>query len=172
MALTEIFRAIGESIELLHIVLFAVGIICMVIEMFEPGVGVFGIVGVIVMVIDIFVLADNFVEGLVLFAGLAIIIVAFVLVLIALSSHGILPKSIVLKEATDNENGYTATSKTVLQIGDRGVAVTDLRPSGKAEFGNISADVVSNGAFIVSGTGIAVIEINGNKIVVREDEEK
>ena len=171
MTLAAIFSAIGANIELLHVILFAIGIICMVVEMFEPGMGVFGIVGVIVMIIDIFILADNFVQGLVLFAGLAIIIVIFVLLLLVLSSHGMLPKSIVLKEATDNEKGYTASSGSVLKIGDRGVAVTDLRPSGKAEFGYVNADVVSDGDFIIRGSNIMVVGVNGNKIVVRENDD-
>jgi len=168
VAFAAILSAIGANIEVLHIILFAIGIICMVVEMLEPGMGVFGIVGVIVMVIDIFILAENFVQGLVLFAGLAIIVVIFIVLIVVLSSYGILPKSLVLKESTNNESGYTAASEIKLKVGDKGVALTDLRPAGKAEFGYVSADVVSHGEFVVRGAPIEVITVNGNKIVVKE----
>ena len=168
MSLSEILASIGANIELLHVILFAVGIICMVAEMFEPGMGVFSIVGILVMVIDIFILADNWVQGLVLFAGLAIIIVVFVIVLLVLSSYGILPKNLVLKDSTGNSDGYVATAEKTVRVGDVGQAATHLRPSGKAEFGYLTLDVVSNGEFIERGARVCVIAVDGNRTVVKE----
>ena len=171
MGLAAILSAIGANIELLHIILFAVGIICMVIELFEPGMGVFGIVGVIVMVIDIFVLADNIVQGIVLFAGLAILVLVFVIVLLVLSSHGLLPRGIILKDSTSNGDGYVASPESSVKVGDTGVAMTHLRPAGKAELGYIVADVMSDGEFIERGSLIKVISVNGGRITVREIDE-
>ena len=113
-----IIGAIWANIGIVHIVLFTLGIIFMVTEFFEPGVGVFGIVGIVLMVIDIFILAENFVQGLILFAALAIIVLLFVLVLLLLASRGILPKKLVLSESTDNESGYVASAKVELNEGD------------------------------------------------------
>jgi len=168
LTFSEIFSAIGANIEMIHIILFAIGIICMVVEMLEPGMGVFGIVGIIVMVIDVFILADSFIQGLVLFACLAILIVIFIVIMVVLSSYGILPKSLVLSDATNNDNGYTASPENKVKVGDSGVAITDLRPAGKAEFGYVVSDVISDGEFVARGTPVSVISVNGNKIVVRE----
>jgi membrane-bound serine protease (ClpP class) len=52
--------------------------------------------------------------------------------------------------------------------GVRGTAVTILRPSGKAQFGDRMVDVISDGPFIEVGRNVQVIEINGNRVVVRE----
>ena len=52
--------------------------------------------------------------------------------------------------------------------GERGVAITILRPSGKAQFGDRMVDVISDGPFIESGRAVQVIEVNGNRVVVRE----
>ena len=50
--------------------------------------------------------------------------------------------------------------------------MTDLRPAGKAEFGYVAADVVSNGDFIARGTKIIVVSVNGNRIVVKETDDE
>jgi membrane-bound serine protease (ClpP class) len=47
-----------------------------------------------------------------------------------------------------------------------GVASTDLRPSGKARFGERLVDVVSSGDFIEAKTPIRVIEVEGARVVV------
>ena len=52
--------------------------------------------------------------------------------------------------------------------GERGTAVTILRPSGKAQFGDRLVDVISDGPFIEVGRTVQVIEVNGNRVVVRE----
>ena len=53
-------------------------------------------------------------------------------------------------------------------LGNRGQAVSMLRPAGKAQFGDRFVDVVSDGPFIDAGTQIEVIEVVGNRVVVRQ----
>ena len=172
MNLSEVVKEIISDVQLLHIILFAIGIICMVCEMFEPGIGVFGIVGVIVLIIDVFVLADSIVEGVVLFAVLALIVVAFIIILLVLSSHGIIPQKLVLKDSTNNSDGYVASNTVKPAIGALGVAKTDLRPAGKVSFDDLGVfDVVSSGEFITAGTRVKASEVEGNKIVVTADGE-
>jgi membrane-bound serine protease (ClpP class) len=52
--------------------------------------------------------------------------------------------------------------------GERGTTLTILRPSGKAQFGDRLVDVISDGPYIESGKHVQVIEVNGNRVVVRE----
>ena len=167
-----IIGAIWANIGIVHIVLFTLGIIFMVTEFFEPGIGIFGIVGIVLMVIDIFILAENFVQGLILFAALAIIVLFFVLVLLLFASKGILPKRLVLSDATDNESGYVASAKVELNEGDEGVTITYLRPAGKAIFGDKKYDVVSDGEFVESGVNVKVLSVVGSKITVKPIEKE
>ena len=169
--MSEIFAAIGANIGALHVILFALGIICMVIEMFEPGIGIFGAAGLIIMIIDIFVLAENLVQGFVLFAMLALLVTVLFVLMMVLTSYGIIPKKLVLTDSTDNGKGYTAVSETELKEGDKGTALTRLRPAGKAKFGEKTVDVLSEGEFIEVGTKIVVISVVGNKITVKPDSE-
>jgi len=54
----------------------------------------------------------------------------------------------------------------VPNVGDRGVASTPLRPSGKVRIGEALCDVVTEGQFIAAGADVAVSQIQGNRIVV------
>ena len=54
----------------------------------------------------------------------------------------------------------------VVQVGLKGEAVSELRPSGVAKFGPTQVDVVTIGPYIESGQRIKVIEVHGNRIVV------
>ena len=49
-----------------------------------------------------------------------------------------------------------------------GVAVTPLRPSGKAQFGEQFLDVIAEGDYVSPGGRVQVIEIEGSRIVVKE----
>ncbi|MGE3806887.1 MAG: NfeD family protein, partial [Gemmataceae bacterium] len=53
-------------------------------------------------------------------------------------------------------------------LGTIGEAATTLRPAGKARFGDEFIDVVAEGSYVQPGTRIQVIEIEGNRIVVKE----
>ena len=54
-----------------------------------------------------------------------------------------------------------------LRVGDRGKAVTDLRPSGTARFGKEDLDVLAEGHFIPKGALIRVHALEGSVVHVR-----
>ena len=58
--------------------------------------------------------------------------------------------------------------KAVDLLGAMGVAVTPLRPSGKAQFGGQFLDVIAEGDYVAPGGRVQVIEIEGTRIVVKE----
>jgi membrane-bound serine protease (ClpP class) len=53
-------------------------------------------------------------------------------------------------------------------VGREGVAMTTLRPAGRAQFGDRFVDVVAEGAYIDAGATVAVIEATGNRVVVKQ----
>ena len=53
-------------------------------------------------------------------------------------------------------------------LGAIGVAATPLRPAGKVQFGEEFVDVVAESGYVVPGTRVQVVEIEGNRIVVKE----
>ena len=48
-----------------------------------------------------------------------------------------------------------------------GTALTDLRPAGLARFGDERVDVVTLGDFIVAGSPVRVVRVEGNRVTVR-----
>ncbi|MCH8333258.1 NfeD family protein, partial [Candidatus Sumerlaeota bacterium] len=53
------------------------------------------------------------------------------------------------------------------KVGDQGIAVTDLRPSGTAEFNGRRADVLTRGEFIEQGQEITIEAIESHLVFVR-----
>ncbi|MCA9545172.1 MAG: hypothetical protein KC613_12300, partial [Myxococcales bacterium] len=69
--------------------------------------------------------------------------------------------------------GYTSAPEDWTgYLGQRGVASTPLRPSGKAVIGGTLVDVVSQMDWIDKGTPVRVIEVEGVRIVVVRDDAK
>ena len=53
-----------------------------------------------------------------------------------------------------------------VSAGDAGVALSILRPSGRAQIGDGVFDVMTNGEFLEAGTKIQVLAVNGQNIIV------
>ena len=73
------------------------------------------------------------------------------------------PAGVLRGETT---GGPGAVPVSALGIGETGVARTDLRPSGRAAFGERVLDVVSPGEFIPAGSAVAVRAVEGARVVV------
>jgi membrane-bound ClpP family serine protease len=52
-------------------------------------------------------------------------------------------------------------------LGHEGVTTTQLTPSGKARFGPELVDVIADGEVIARGASVVVVEVQGNRVVVR-----
>jgi membrane-bound serine protease (ClpP class) len=52
------------------------------------------------------------------------------------------------------------------RIGEVGVAVSPLRPGGKAQFGAKIQDVITQGDFIQRGTQVKILEFSGHEAIV------
>ena len=64
-------------------------------------------------------------------------------------------------------------SKTLnVKVGDVGEVVSILRPTGKTKFGEAIVDVVAEAEFLDKGTKVQIIEIHGNKVVVKKIEDQ
>jgi membrane-bound serine protease (ClpP class) len=63
----------------------------------------------------------------------------------------------------------TVSSHTGIKVGDRGLAVTLLRPAGKIEIGDTRLDVTTEGDLVEKGRPVIVARIDGNRIIVAED---
>ena len=161
------FIAIVSIFSWLSILLFVFGIGFIIIEMYQPGFGLFGALGVICLIACILVTAQTVMQALIL------TVVFFVLILVLLAAFMLffskhLPKKFILHEAETLDQGFSGTEDMQYLMGKTGTVTSQCRPSGNADFDGVKLDVVSNGDFIEKGALIEVIEIEGNRIVVKE----
>ena len=158
-----------ETIHTISIVLFAAGILLLTIEMFLPGFGIFGGLGLIALILCIVFQATTVIEALIMVVIIGAIVALFLLVILRSFKKGrIYKSSIVLKNSADRNEGYVSNTEYTRLLGKRGKSVTVLRPSGLAEFDGEKADVVTDGEFLPKGADIEVTEVAGRRIVVRK----
>jgi len=148
--------------------LFLVGIALLMAEMFLiPGFGVAGIGGLASLAASIYLTFD---DQALMVGSLAVIIGAIGLFVV----FRYLPRTRAAHALVlDDSIGAQAPPQERLSrlLGAVGTAVSDLRPAGVARFGERKVDVVADGEYIPKGALIRVIEVEGARVVVRQEEE-
>lgn len=157
-----------------EIILLGVGVIALALEVFVvPGFGIAGIVAILCIGSATFMAligalptwADvTRASGIMVVAAGIVVGVVYALVRNLPSS----PRwsNIFLRAATDRSAGFIAEPLREDLIDVEGVALTDLRPSGTARFGDERLDVVSDAGYISKGTRVRVIRSEGYRHVV------
>jgi membrane-bound serine protease (ClpP class) len=165
-----------------EILIFFIGVILLAVELFIiPGFGVFGVVG-IVMILGGLVLGMlpnedfnfDFVPASQLFGALLTVILA------ALGSVGLVfwltPKvnewgafrHITLASTQERAQGYTSSFYSDSLKGKDGIVHSRLRPSGKVEIEGEIYDAYSRGEFVEQGEKITVISTEGTSLRVKK----
>ena len=160
-------RYVQGLVSMVQIGIFLAGVLCIVIEMLAPTVGLLAGLGVAAMLYSVvFALGGtmNAVGSLV--AAIVIAVLVFVMIVKRLPSSK-LWRRLVLHDSTSTESGYISAETRAELVGCTGRAETELRPSGRALVAGQPVDVVSEGAFIGKGTPIVVVSANGSRVVVR-----
>jgi membrane-bound ClpP family serine protease len=176
----------SAGLDLLGVLLFILGLVLIALEVFVlPGFGVAGVSGTLLIVFSLALVAlekrpqtsDEWVGLLGMMAQFGLALIGAVLLGVLLVSY--LPhipylNRLILKPKGDVElMGEEAAPEmvrpeTAALLGAIGVAATPLRPAGKVKFGEEYIDVVAEGAYVEAGTRVQVVEIEGNRIVVKE----
>ena len=176
-----------------EVALFVLGILLLLIEFLVlPGFGIAGFSGIICIFAGLFgmliknppdklpwpqdaVAWSDFTWGVV---GLSVGFVGFIVLAWVLSKY--LPRiqflsGLILAPAVPRQSGEIPLSMTTppesktvsVSLGDTGEVVSILRPTGKAKFGDAIVDVVAEAEFLDKGTKVEIIEIHGNRVVVK-----
>lgn len=164
--------------SIIEILLFIIGFGLLIVEIFLiPGFGLFGIAGIIFMVLGLFLglLSDfKMIDWDLISIAIVQLAAAFVgTTTIALILLKFLPKTdmfskLILKDQVAEKSGYAATLHVSEIIGAEGTAITDLRPSGTALFNGKRYDVLTEGDYIIHGSKIIVKSVEGSKVVVEK----
>jgi membrane-bound serine protease (ClpP class) len=179
--------------NVVEVAIFLVGVILLIVEIFFlPGFGIFGFSGIVCIFAGLFgmlikntpdelpwpqdaIAWNDFTWGVM---GLAGGFTGFVVLAWVLAKYlprmqffsGLLLVPSVAKRGSEFEVSMTTLpeSKTIsVNVGEPGEVVSRLRPTGKAKFGDAIVDVVAVGEFLEAGTAVEIIEIHGNRVVVK-----
>ncbi|RIM75073.1 serine protease [Staphylococcus xylosus] len=161
---------IKGDVNLYSVILFGIGVIFVIIELFVVG-AVIGIIGMALIVFSIITLGDNLVYMIanVVVALILSIIEWVILVKIFKRKIPFLDK-VVLKDSTNAEAGYTSHEDRSHLVGQTATTSTDLRPAGIITYNNERIDAVSDGSFILRNKQVTILEVEGTRVVVRENE--
>ena len=166
-----------------EVLIFAAGIVLVIIELFIiPGTGIFGIAGVLAIIMGIFFAGQPFIipetsyQSTMLMHNITGLIFSVIGALVAFyfvakyMHHIPILRNLILDAGTSSEELHASgvEIKTDELVGAIGTATTDLRPVGKALIGNELHDVQVKGFdYVEKNTKIIVIETSGNRIIVR-----
>lgn len=177
-------RYLDQTATSLEIVMFIAGLALLLVEVFVvPGFGVFGLAGGLLVVASLVLASQTFVvprtaaEMAQLRSSITIVVAACTGVLgAAFALRRMLPKAPLLNrmvlEPPPPEERVTLSHREALAdyadlVGVEGVAITDLRPSGKALIDNQLIDVIAEGLPLDRGTKIVVASAHANRVLVR-----
>ena len=155
---------------LLAIILFLIGFILIGIEMLAPGISVPGIAGTVCLIIGIFIAADTIEEGVIITIIILILLGIMLAIILSILTKGKLKSPIILKEEQNKDKGYINSSDLNYLLGKRGIAASDLRPTGTGDFDGIELDVISEGKYILKGTKLIIDKVQGSKLIVKIDD--
>ena len=178
LSLTAFFgaRYIVNLAGMEELLLLAAGLVLIAAEVFViPGLGLAGVAGTVLVLasatLSMVGSYPSMSEVISSFGFIAVAILFVAVFAFALVRH--LPysrslKGILLSDATSREAGYLSAPDRQDLIGAVGRTVTDLRPSGTAEFGDERVDVVTEGPFLDAGAAVKILRAEGYRHVVRE----
>ncbi len=175
--------ALLGTVGSIELILFVLGLVLLILEIFIiPGFGVAGITGIALIVFSLvlsmqgFVLPDfewqkDIFRKNILVVSVSTISSIIIFGILAYSLPQIkLFSRLTLKAAQTVEEGFTVQTKEEENrlIGKKGITITKLRPVGKAEIEDEVLYVETEGDFVEAGERIEVIEVSGNRIIVRK----
>jgi len=159
------------------IMVFGAGLVLVGVEVFViPGFGLFGLLGGVAIFGGLYMsllgtlpsMPDFTRAGMVMTTTVLVILVTSWALLRSLTGNSRLARSgVLLLQRTDRDEGFESAERRDDLLGVHGTALTDLRPSGTALFGDERIDVVSDSEWIPEGTPIRVVSAEGYRRVVR-----
>ena len=154
---------------LLPIILQVVGVGVVIAEIILPSGGILSIVALGVFGYSLFIVFSEISKTIGFAFVAADLVLIPVLVIVGLKLLARSP--VTLRKTLSREEGVSSQPPELEGYkGMQGVAVTDLRPAGKAVVNGKRVDVVTRGEYIDKDSLIMVSAVTGNQIIVRKSD--
>jgi membrane-bound serine protease (ClpP class) len=173
---------LAGQVNALAILLFLLGFVLLGVEVFVlPGFGVTGVSGIVLMLLGLsllvvkqwpttqeeyLILGRNFgiFAGGLIFSVIGAFTIARYLPHIPIANRLMLPAP---DETNSDAAGTLPPASSPSLLGAVGTAVTELRPAGRACFGDEYIDVTAESGYVDAGKRVQIIEIDGLRVVVK-----
>ena len=157
------------TVQILGLIVLLVGIVLVGVEFILPGFGIPGMAGIIFTAAGIFLTGRNASERIMVGIIAVLIIAVMLVVSILVFSSKKIKSPIKLDTDLPGKNLFIDEQDMEYLIGKKGVAVTDLKPSGKGEFDGVKFDILSGNYYIKRGAALVITEVKNNRIIVEEE---
>ena len=166
-----------------EILVFVIGIVLLIAEIFFiPGFGVTGALGIIFIVtsLTLSLIANDFFDFTfsgthnLLFALLRITSIMIITIVVSVFLgkrffQSKMSRQVVLTSTLEDAKSFSESVNDLnALIGQKGIAMTNLRPAGSVLINESRYDSISDGDFILLNDEVKVMEIRGNYLVVRK----
>lgn len=171
-----------------ELIIIGIGIVLLGFEIFViPGFGITGIAGLIFIAVGLVLALQDFVipdpsfpwQKTLLTNNIIKVLGAFLSAVLAalFLLRYVLPRLSRVVEgpyltATLEKSHADSIEAMTLSVGETGIAMTFLRPSGKVKIKGEIFDVVTEGEFMEKGTTVVISKIKGSRVIVSRMESK
>lgn len=152
---------------LLPVILQLLGVVVIIAEFIIPSMGILTITALGLIGYSLYTVFRTVST----MAGFMFVVIDICLipVLVIVGMKLLAASPITLRSSLDSDDGNRSQPpEWEALIGVAGEAVTDLHPAGTALLNRKRYDVVSQGSFVEKGTAVAVVSVDGNRIVVKK----
>ena len=152
--------------------LLILGLVFIIIELFVPGFGFFGITGSLSLIAGVIVRICqglNITQALILILIVVAFFIFATMFMIYSVQYGILGRTGLFERRSTLSQDYNIAERQIRKlVGKSGKAVTKLDLAGKAKIKGKIYDVMSINSYIEPGSHVKVVEIRDNTIMVRK----
>jgi len=182
-------RFLGGTAGTLELVLFLLGLGLLAVEIFLiPGFGVFGVSGILLTLASLVMASQTFsgisttrafdetVTSLTSILGaLVTVVIAAILLNRFLPSIPFFNRLVLAPPGSPGYEGPRLNPALLanqgigspVESGESGITISSLRPAGRAQFGDRFVNVLSEGGWVDVGVQVEVVEVAGNRVIVR-----
>ena len=154
-------------VELYQIGIFLGGLVCIMLEILLPTVGLLAGLGVAALLYSIVLTLGGDLNALyAMLISFVLAIAIFALLAKRLPSSKLWLR-LTLRDKSTSERGYISAEERRDLVGKTGKTLTKLRPSGSMLIDGVPTDVVTEGDFVDKGADVKVVAVQGSRIVVR-----
>ncbi|HWB62486.1 MAG TPA: NfeD family protein [Chitinophagales bacterium] len=141
-----------------------VGLLLIFLEMFVvPGTALFGIAGGIAVVAGVIMMYNYFGST---WGNITALLTTLAVGVVIIAGFRVIQSNRIAMKAEINSK-VNELEQHLYNLGEKGITATELRPNGKAQFGNNKTEVFSTGEYIQRGTEVEIIKITNNRIFVK-----